>query len=326
MGSQSAGRRRHRLARLLGAAAGRPEAARAWRAAGSSRAVRSTISTGRCSSSSRAATGSSSSLTTGAMSVRAGGAPAWPSRLEALAHRTPNASGQPVRLVAHSMGGLVVRAMIADGGAGRPVAAHHAPAGQRLRDARHAQPRLLGGGALAHRPQLDPGQARPARHHPGHRPNRRVRVPTSPGCSNSCPAATDDPDFTEAQVVEEPAGRRAAGRAGTSRRPTAVAGQAAADLGHARARLRPSRGRDGMLYVAGCQAQPRWWASIAGPTTSPTSPAAARMALDSPATAGDGTVLWTSGPLPRCRPGTCTGDRPRRPVQQPRPCSPVTLT
>ena len=35
---------------------------------------------------------------------------------------------QPVHLVAHSMGGLVVRAMIADGGRRRSgLAAHHAP-------------------------------------------------------------------------------------------------------------------------------------------------------------------------------------------------------
>src|SRR5690606_33787491 len=42
---------------------------------------------------------------------------------ESLAQWLPEmeASGQPVHLVAHSMGGLVVRAMIADGGAGTAV-------------------------------------------------------------------------------------------------------------------------------------------------------------------------------------------------------------
>jgi hypothetical protein len=75
----------------------------------------------------------------------------------------------------------------------RAVAAHHPPAGQPLPDARHAEPRLLRGGALADRLST--------RRNPSWRCSTSPRAPTrssaslraTPACSNCCPSPRTTP-------------------------------------------------------------------------------------------------------------------------------------
>lgn len=210
-------------------------------------------------------------------------------RLEAIATRA-EAEQQPVRIVAHSMGGLVVRAMMGDGGRGAAVW---------TRIARLPGSRVLMLGTP------NAGSYEAVRWLTGHNPTQaRLAlldftqsttdivdlVRTYPGLLELLPFADSDPDFSDAglwQALREQIG---------ARWKTAEA----ADLKRARdtwTRLQAAPVDVRFIrYVAGCQP-----ATVidyrVGDESDPWPPA--RKRIDFVATSrGDGTVSWASGALP----------------------------
>jgi hypothetical protein len=108
------------------------------------------------------------------------------------------AQGQPVHLVAHSMGGLVVRAMIADGGRGTAL-------WRRILKLPNSRFMMLGTPNLGsheavrwltgHNPTQ--AQAGPAGHHPRHRRDHRHRATAFPGLVELLPFDPGEPDFSQ---------------------------------------------------------------------------------------------------------------------------------
>ncbi len=198
-------------------------------------------------------------------------------------------SGQPVRLVAHSMGGLVVRAMIADGGAGSALWQRIT----RLPGSRFLMlgtPNLGSYEAVRWLTGCNPTQTKLALLDITQSTDQIIGlVSRYPGLLELLPFAADDPDFADA------------GRWQTLRQETGAAWPTAEPAGLQEAaatwkllRAAPPDPRH-MVYVAGCQPATvidyqlttggDWWPP-------------ARKRLDFIATReGDGTVSWQSGRL-----------------------------
>lgn len=210
-------------------------------------------------------------------------------RLEALVARA-EAEHQPVHIVAHSMGGLVVRALMADGGRGAAVWARIA----RLPGSRFL---MLG--------TPNAGSHEAVRWLTGHNPTQaRLAlldftqsttdiidlVRTYPGLLELLPFADSDPDFADAGLWT--ALRRQLGAAW--RTADAATLKTARDTWN-RLRTMPVDARL-TCYVAGCQP-----ATVVGYQVSGEDDPwpLGRSRIDFVATArGDGTVSWASGALP----------------------------
>jgi len=199
-------------------------------------------------------------------------------------------SGQPLRLVAHSMGGLVVRAMIADGGAGSALWQRIT----RLPGSRFLMlgtPNLGSYEAVRWLTGCNPTQTKLALLDITQSTDEIIGlVARYPGLLELLPFAPDDPDFTDLERWNKL--RQETG----ARWPTADA--AALQEAAATWKLLKATTADPqhMLYVAGCQP-----ATVIDYQLTPGIDEwpPARKRLDFIATGeGDGTVSWQSGRLP----------------------------
>jgi CHAT domain-containing protein len=210
-------------------------------------------------------------------------------RLEPLLQQAER-SGQPLRLVAHSLGGLVVRAMIADAGRGSAL-------WQRLKRLPASRLLMLGTPNLGSYEGLrwltgcNPTQAKLALLDITENSDQITSlVAAYPGLLELLPFAPEDPDFADPSRWQ--ALRAALGAQWDCAQAPALQ-EAAATWKLLRGTApEPSH----MLYVAGCQPAtvvdyqlsngPSWWQ-------------AGRKRLQFIASAeGDGTVSWASGRLP----------------------------
>ncbi len=198
-------------------------------------------------------------------------------------------NGQPLRLVAHSMGGLVVRAMIADGGAGSALWQRII----RLPGSRFLMlgtPNLGSYEAVRWLTGCNPTQSKLALLDITQNTDQIIGLVTRyPGLLELLPFAADDPDFADAGRWQKL--RQQTGAAWPTAEP-AVLREAAATWKLLRAAPPDPRH---MVYVAGCQsatvvdyqlsAGNDWWPPE-------------RKRLEFIATReGDGTVSWQSGRL-----------------------------
>ncbi|MBP5996424.1 MAG: CHAT domain-containing protein [Azonexus sp.] len=198
-------------------------------------------------------------------------------------------NGQPLRLVAHSMGGLVVRAMIADGGAGSALWQRII----RLPGSRFLMlgtPNLGSYEAVRWLTGFNPTQTKLALLDITQSTDQIIGlVSRYPGLLELLPFAADDPDFADAGRWQKL--RQETGAAWPTAEPAGLQ-EAAATWKLLRAAPPDPRH---MVYVAGCQpatvidyqltAGTDWWPP-------------ARKRLDFIATReGDGTVSWQSGRL-----------------------------
>jgi len=196
---------------------------------------------------------------------------------------------QPVRLVAHSMGGLVVRAMIADGGAGAALWQRIS----RLPGSRFLMlgtPNLGSYEAVRWLTGFNPTQAKLTLLDITHSTDDIIGIVRDyPGLLELLPFAPNDPDFTDLahwQAIKQ-------GTAATWETASpATLREAAASW----QRLRAAPADPLMLYVAGCQPATVVDYQLVSRDDDPPDQ---RKTLEFIATAaGDGTVSWDSGRLP----------------------------
>ncbi len=196
---------------------------------------------------------------------------------------------QPVRLVAHSMGGLVVRSMIADGGAGAALWKRI----QKLPGSRFLMlgtPNLGSYEAVRWLTGFNPTQAKLALLDIGHSTDDIVGIVRAyPGLLELLPFAPNDRDFTDItrwQAIKDGTD------AGWEMADPATLKEAAASW----QRLREAPIDPLMCYVAGCQPATVVDYRLVSREDDPPSQ---RQKLEFIATAGgDGTVSWDSGRLP----------------------------
>ena len=214
-------------------------------------------------------------------------------RLETL---LPDAerSGQPVHLVAHSMGGLVVRAMLADNGAGAAV-------WRRISALPNSRIMMLG--------TPNHGSFEAMRWLTGHNPtelklalldftqntNQVIDIVRRyPGLLELLPFGEDDPDFTRTELWRQLKDETGAGWQPADSALLRNAGKTWALLKAAA----PDPGR--MLYIAGCQPATVTDYELVDSRSDKGSRGA--KSLEYIATGqGDGTVTWQSGLLPGVR-------------------------
>ena len=198
-------------------------------------------------------------------------------------------SGQPLRLVAHSMGGLVVRALIADGGAGSALWQRivRLPGSRLLM---LGTPNLGSYEAVRWLTGCNPTQTKLALLDITQSTDQIIGlVSRYPGLLELLPFAPDDPDFADAGRWQKL--RQETGAAWPTAEPAGLQ-EAAATWKLLRAAPPDPRH---MVYVAGCQPATviDYQLSAGGEGWPP-----ARKRLDFIATRdGDGTVSWESGRL-----------------------------
>lgn len=196
---------------------------------------------------------------------------------------------QPLRLVAHSMGGLVVRSMIADNGTGADLWQRIA----RLTGSRFLMlgtPNLGSYEAVRWLTGFNATQAKLALLDIGHSTDEIIGIVRQyPGLLELLPFAQRDPDFTDLthwQAIKESTG------ADWQLADAATLKEAAASW----QRLRDAPPDPLMCYVAGCQPATIIDYQLVSRDDDPPSQ---RKKLEFIATAaGDGTVSWDSGRLP----------------------------
>jgi hypothetical protein len=196
---------------------------------------------------------------------------------------------QPLRLVAHSMGGLVVRSMIADGAAGAALWQRIS----RLPGSRFLMlgtPNLGSYEAVRWLTGFNPTQAKLALLDIGHSTDQIIDIVRAyPGLLELLPFAPNDPDFTELvhwQAIKDSIEANWELANPATLKEAAISWQ----------RLRAAPADPLMVYVAGCQpATVIDYLLVARDDDPPSS----RKKLAFVATAeGDGTVSWASGRLP----------------------------
>ncbi|MBS1144873.1 MAG: hypothetical protein H6R14_2279 [Proteobacteria bacterium] len=196
---------------------------------------------------------------------------------------------QPLRLVAHSMGGLVVRSMIADGGAGAALWERI----KRLPGSRFLMlgtPNLGSYEAVRWLTGFNPTQAKLTLLDIGHNTDQIIGIVRDyPGLLELLPFAPKDPNFTEMahwQAIRESTEAQWELANPATLKEAAVSWQ----------RLLAAPTDPLMCYVAGCQP-----ATVIDYQLVPRDddPPSQRKKLEFIATAeGDGTVSWASGRLP----------------------------